>query len=439
MAKLEVFNDIVNEEDKVFLREWCGTDGVCYKDIQEFISSIPDDDNAIDIHIHCRGGDCVEGWAIYDALRSSGKEISAYVEGECSSMATIILLAAPSERRYSQKHAHICIHNPAVDWVDTDCYSRLTPDNLDKLASAVSNTADTLRKEQDKILDLYVERTGSEREELQALMDQDTFISADRAKELGFVSVILAPNTAKRKSKNNNKFTSKMAKPNKTKAKSVAVRNSVLDRLLAKAGLARLEDLKMKAQVVTAADGSELTVDREDGDPQVGDVARPDGTYVLEDGTTIVVEGEVITSIEQPNDGASDLSDDPEEIREQIAELQARLAELDPEAEPVTEEQVEELQEQVDELQKTVDEQAEALKKAKVLSANEKTILARVQKAGGIAWLDKVMNMRSTFTPQNRRFVEAGSHSTAPANETKTQKAIRERREAAERKRAARK
>lgn len=42
------------------LQNWEGRDGVCYKDIDEFISSMPEDDDAIDIRIHCRGGDCVE-------------------------------------------------------------------------------------------------------------------------------------------------------------------------------------------------------------------------------------------------------------------------------------------------------------------------------------------------------------------------------------------
>ena len=110
MAKLRIYNQIVNEEDKVFLQDWYGTDGVCYKDIPEFLDSMEDGDNEIDIKLHCPGGDCIEGWAIYDALRNSGKTISATIEGECSSMATIILLAAPKERRFGFENALSLIH-----------------------------------------------------------------------------------------------------------------------------------------------------------------------------------------------------------------------------------------------------------------------------------------------------------------------------------------
>ena len=80
---------------------WEGIDGICFKDIDGFLASMKPDDDEVDIRIHCRGGDCVEGWAIYDKLRQSGKTISCTVEGECSSMATIILLAAPAERRHA--------------------------------------------------------------------------------------------------------------------------------------------------------------------------------------------------------------------------------------------------------------------------------------------------------------------------------------------------
>ena len=90
MAKLEIYNDIVSQDEKVTMKMWMGLDGVCFADIKDFINSIDESDDNIDIHIHCRGGSCMEGWAIYDALRTSGKKITAVIEGECSSMASVI-------------------------------------------------------------------------------------------------------------------------------------------------------------------------------------------------------------------------------------------------------------------------------------------------------------------------------------------------------------
>jgi ATP-dependent Clp protease protease subunit len=415
MATLKIYNDIVGEEEKIQLQMWEGIDGVCYKDIDEFISAMDKNDDAIDIRIHCRGGDCVEGWAIYDKLRRSGKKITCTVEGECSSMATIILLAAPLERRFAYKNAHFCIHNPALAYPDLDYYTRLTADNLEKNVDQLKTQVASLRDEETKMLNLYVNRTTATRSELSDLMALDTYIGTDKAIELGFITKCLSPLTAsKTRTFNIFKTNTKMNK------KKVSVERSVLKRLLAKAGLKKMSDLKMKALVVTAADGTELTVEREEGDPQVGDLASPDGTFVLDDGTEIVVEDGVITEINGAEGGdvtAEGL--DEEELIEQVEELQTANDELT--------EQVEELEEQI-----------EALKGSRVLSSDEKVILAKVNKAGGRAWLDRVLASRSSFNASNTRFVEGGQARNRNSRESATQKALRERREAAAAKRAAR-
>lgn len=427
MAKLKIYSDIVDEEQKTFTVSMGGPEGVCYKDVQEFIDAIPEDDNVIDVRIHCCGGDCGEGWAIYDALRRSGKTVSATVEGECSSIASVILLAAPAERRYANKNMRMCLHNPAYEYLMTDLPLRYTPDKLDDLIEDLSVQSKALREEQDRILDLYVERTGANRKALQSLMDKDTFIDAERAQELGFISHILVPTTAHRTKRNKNSKLNKnrMAKPQNSR-RTAAKQPSAFARFLAKTGLARMKD-----QVVTAADGSEFTVEREDGDPQIGDSAYPDGNYILDDGTEIVVEGERITDIIDPVEDNTDddpdplaSANDPEEIRELIAELQGRLKELDPDATPEENApQVEELQQTVDELQKKVEEQEVELKSAR-------PIVAKVNRAGGMSWLDQTLGMRSTYTPQNRRFVAHGAPAGQQAPQSKTRDAINKRREA---------
>ena len=351
------------------LQNWEGRDGVCYKDIDEFISSMPEDDDAIDIRIHCRGGDCVEGWAIYDKLRRSKKTITCTVEGECSSMATIILLAAPLERRFAYKNAHFCIHNPALACPELDWYTRLTADKLEKNIDQLKVQADSLRMEEKKILDLYVQRTNATRTELMALMALDTYVGTDEAIEMGFISKTLSPLTA---SKSRTFINIKPQTITAMRKKFVKVESSKLNRLLAKAGLRRMSDLRMKAMVVTAADGSELTIDREEGEPQVGDTATPDGEFVLDDGTVIIVEAGVITEIipaadgEPTDEGEGEL--DENELIEQVETLVEENADL--------EQQVEELEQEL-----------EAKRGARVLSADERVILAKVNKAGGRKWL----------------------------------------------------
>lgn len=418
MAKLKIYNQIVNEEDKVFLQDWYGTDGICYKDIPEFLDSMEEGDNEIDIRLHCPGGDCIEGWAIYDALRNSGKTISATIEGECSSMATIILLAAPKERRYGFENARMCIHNPAVAWLDLWSDERLTADELANLKSKLTAQEASLIEEQNKILNLYAERTGADRTELQNLMNEDKYVDMARAAELGFISSTLAPNTDR---KNNKSF-----KSNKMAKEKITIESSIVKRLLSLAGIAKIEDVKVIDQKITAADGTEFTVEREDGDPQVGDKAYPNGTYVLDDGTTIVVTDEVIESITPANDGNGD-GNASKDLAEQVEQLTATVENLTKQVENLTKDN------------ETLKAENESLK-SEAKTDEEKELLDTVAKAGGKAFIENLGNLSSTFNVSNRKFVARGDGSSKgnAGQETRAQRMLREQRERQEAKRKAR-
>nr|DAQ88861.1 MAG TPA: Putative ATP dependent Clp protease [Caudoviricetes sp.] len=381
MARLKIYGDIVDSEENSFMQMWGIDNGVTFQSIDDFLSSISEDDKTIDIHIHCRGGNVIEGWAIYDALRHSGKEISATIDGECSSMATIVLLSAPKERRKAYTNAHFCIHNPSATMYNLDWSESLTADNIEKGAARLTKQAEQLRAEQDRILDLYVERTGTDRETLQAVMDKDVIYGMDKAIELGFISEVLPPITAKRQ-------TPKTQNNMHNDKEEVQVKRGILDRILAKAGFKALEDVKIVDMVVTAADGSELTIERESGDPQVGDSASPDGSFVMEDGTTIVVSDGVITEIIPPVEAKTE---------EEFAALEAELEALKAENEQLKADKAA-LEERISELESQLGES-----EAKAKNEEESAILAKVKNAGGVAWLDKILSMKSTFHAKNTR------------------------------------
>ena len=429
MAKLRIYNQIVDEEEKIFLQDWVGTDGICYKDIPDFLDSMEEGDNEIDIKLHCSGGDCIEGWAIYDALRNSGKTISATIEGECSSMATIILLAAPKERRFGFENARLCIHNPAVAWLNLCSVERLTAEELGNMKAKLTAVQQSLIEEQNKILNLYVERTGADKETLQALMNEDKYVDMARAAELGFISSTLAPNTDSKKKH-------KSSKSNKMAKEQIKIENRIVKKLLSLAGLATIEDVKIIDQKITAADGSEFTVEREDGDPQVGDKAYPNGTYVLDDGTTIVIADEVIESITPAGEGNGEDGDgngEGEDLKAQVDTLTQQVADLTEQVNTLTSEK-----------EALATDKANLEAKVADLESNAKTeeetaILDIVNKAGGKAWLDGLKDMSSTFTASNRKFVAHGDGKDGgQQGETRAQRMLREQREAQAAKRAAR-
>ena len=299
MAKLRIYNDIDSQDNK-FWYQWWGGNCVCFQDIDAFAASIPKDDDTIDMRIFCNGGSVVEGWAIYDRLRQSGKKISCTVEGKAASMATIIMLAAPKESRKAYENAAFLLHNPWVPgWGLGDQLN----------AKDLKNLGEEMQMWQDKMVDAYVERCECDREEIQALMDKDIFINTSEALRLGLISSTVPALSASASKRNIENFINSKQQNPKAMEKKTEVKASLLDQILAKLGVKTLEEAEQavaepqakaepKAMELNTADGQTLTVEREEGDPQVGDKASPDGTFEMPDGKTIVVEDGVITDIQ---------------------------------------------------------------------------------------------------------------------------------------------
>ncbi|MBC5644068.1 ATP-dependent Clp protease proteolytic subunit [Parabacteroides sp. BX2] len=349
MAVLKIHSDIVDEETRQMNLFWTGVDGTSFDSVDAFIESIPEDDNNIELRLNCRGGNCMEGWTIYDKLRSTGKEITAIIEGKCASMASILLLAAPKERRYAYQNATLLIHNPYIPpYTLADAYD----------AEDLRRMAEDLEVETTKIVNLYVDRTGSEEDVLRALMAEDKFVDMDKAKELGFISEVKSPISAKEKQPKKWNH-SKINNMNQEKKVTVAQAFQMLGVALGvvKAPIVSLD--------LSTADGSTLTVEREDGEPQVGDTASPDGEHLMPDGSTIVVEGGVIAEIRDPEEENN--NDELDAANARITELEAELTSL----------------------------------RAQAKSQDELVILNKVKTMGGLEGLKKIA---SSYVPDARGF-----------------------------------
>lgn len=398
MAKLKLTSEIVDQDTKVWL-SWDGFDRTSSDDVVKFIESIPADDTKIDIHINCPGGMVFEGLRMYDALRQSGKEISCVVEGLCASMATIILMAAPKERRFAYQNATFLIHNPEAGYIKTGGYpDRLTADELKTMSEKMRLQADELRDLQARLVDIYVERTGTDRETLQSLMDEDITIGAQRAIELGLISETLAPNTASTKHNFN------MAKKdNKTE-----VNMNWLQRLIAKAGFSTIESVQFKDLTFTAVDGSAFTVEREEGNYAIGDVASPDGKFVMEDGSTVEILDGTIKDIvpakmelKNPVNGETISDEEAQQMlnnyEQQVNDLKAQLEAKENEAEDNAKAHTTALAEKDTEIE-TMRQALDALREAQVTD-EQKSILDIVANAGGMDWLNAMKGMQSNGQP----------------------------------------
>lgn len=381
MAYLKIYSPIVNEENKAMTLFFSGVEGVSFQDIDEFISAIPENDNLIDMRLHCTGGDVIEGWAMVDKLRATGKEIRATIEGQCASMATVLLCAAPKENRRAYPHAQILIHDPYIpEYTLADAYRA---EDLEKIAA-------DLRANTEKILDFYVERTGASRGELAALMKDDKWIDTAEAQRLGFISEIIPPASAyvgkgAAAWPNNNQ--------NQTSMKNEKTMQAAMKRLATLMGF-NVTPAKIVAYELDTESGETITIDKPEGEaPAVGDSASPDGEHKMPDGTTIIIEDGIITEI-RPAEGQG--GEEPEPVAEGEDEKDVRIAEL--EAENA------ELKERIAELEREL-EGAKSVAK----TSDEKRILNLVKVAGGIDWLKKV---QSEYKPAGRGFPQSGKTET---------------------------
>lgn len=313
-----------------------------YTDISQLLDYYPDEEEVM-LELHSCGGDTTEGWAIYDALRASGRTIHAKVVGECASMATILFLSAPRERRSIAKHGKMLIHSPYFPDA-----GEVTRSNIDSLKAM-------LEEEHNKMLDTYVERTGMDRETLETQMNNGGWFDADRAVELGFAGFIAPELSANVKTKS--------MKKNKLKAAFEAF----------------VQAFSTSALTFTTKDGQELELEKEEGDIEVGDAAEPDGEFELEDGRIITVKDGVVVDIKQAEE-------------EQPAEEEAPETEAaeEPAEEAAPDEDVEELKKQIEELKKENEELKKQLEE-------QEEVVAAVDALGGKKFLAQQSSKQLTI------------------------------------------
>ncbi len=297
-AILKIYGDI--GESSVFITE-LGDENISAKKVSGFLEENKDATDII-VKINSRGGDVQEGWAIYDLLTNSGKKIKTIGEGKVYSIATIVFLAG-SEREI-MKNADGQIHNPYIPpYTLADSYE----------SGDLLKIAEGLIQEEEKILNFYIEKTGSDKVKLAEYMKEDTKLSAEDMLNLGFATKIIEPIKAYAYIKPNNKFNM-----NENDVKTFGEKiDSILEKIK---GLSRLTS---KDQILKDKDGKEFKLDKETGVPVIGDKATPDGTFVMADGKTIVIANGVVTEVKETVVAKTEL----DLANEKIAILEAKLAE----------------------------------------------------------------------------------------------------------------
>jgi len=136
------------------------------------------DAKAIDLRIHSPGGDVMDGLAIYNTLSRLSASVRIFIDGIAASMASVIA-CLPNAQVHMPENAWVMIHKP---WGGT-CGN----------ADDMRDTADWLDRNEAMLLSIYEKKTGKSREELAALLTEETWLDGAQAVEMGFADFLEAP------------------------------------------------------------------------------------------------------------------------------------------------------------------------------------------------------------------------------------------------------
>jgi len=171
--------EIKNKADKaeVWIYEEIGEDfwtggGVTAKNFQKELSAIKA--GQIDLHINSPGGAVFDGITIYNLIKQHPANVTTYIDGIAASIASVIALAG--DKIVMAANALYMIHNPSGMVMGTAEDMRTFADTLDKVGGTMVTA--------------YTGKTGKDADIIKALLDAETWFTADEAKEMGFVDEI---------------------------------------------------------------------------------------------------------------------------------------------------------------------------------------------------------------------------------------------------------
>lgn len=133
----------------------------------------------ITVWINSPGGDCIAAAQIYNLLIEHKGNVTVKIDGIAASAASVIAMAGTTVKM--SPVAMLMIHNPM-----TIAYG-----NTSEMEKAI----EMLQEVKESIINAYEMKTGLSRNKLSKLMDNETWMDARKAVELGFADEMMERNT----------------------------------------------------------------------------------------------------------------------------------------------------------------------------------------------------------------------------------------------------
>ncbi len=168
--RIDVKGAIVSS-DEAWIYDWFGIEHTSPKTVNDLIGKA--NGEPLDIYINSGGGDIFAGSEIYAALRSYKGQVKNHIVGLAASSASVIACSGYCD---ISPTGMMMVHN--VSGVSQGDYR-----TMDK-------TSDVLQKANKTIAAAYVAKTGMSEKDALAMMDKETWLTADEAIKRGLVDKI---------------------------------------------------------------------------------------------------------------------------------------------------------------------------------------------------------------------------------------------------------
>jgi ATP-dependent Clp endopeptidase proteolytic subunit ClpP len=145
-------------------------------DAASIVAAITAAGDDVTLRINSPGGLVFDGLAILNALQQVQGKVTIYIDGLAASMASVLAMAG--DEVLMAENALMMIHNP-MDGTYGD-------------AAELRQTADRLDKVREQIVSVFAARTGLEPAALNAMLDAETWLTADEALAQNFVTGVTA-------------------------------------------------------------------------------------------------------------------------------------------------------------------------------------------------------------------------------------------------------
>lgn len=172
MARIDIHGEIAMNDDK-WIYDLYDVDCTSPADVKALLDAA-DEDEEIEVVINSGGGSVLAGQEIYTALRNDNR-VTIKIESLAGSAAGVIAMAGKNQ---ISPVGMVMIHNVSLTGASGDYHE-------------MEKNAELLQNMNAAMAEAYVQKSGMPLDDVLALMDKETWLTANQCLDYGFVDELI--------------------------------------------------------------------------------------------------------------------------------------------------------------------------------------------------------------------------------------------------------